>query len=493
VRARRSIPFCRMLTICVFDGSLNIHPIIIMILLPHKKLLTLEETGRHYSVMSGTLAAYVREGRLSAEMIGGELYVEEKDADIFFRNSAAPSQQVFVARQPIFNTDKKVMAYELLFRSSLENMYDTSVALEDASASTISSSFNVIGMDKLTNNKKAFINLTKNLLVRGVPHLLPKGLVVVEILEDVQADDDVVLACQKLKDAGFILALDDFVYNDLQRPLIELADIIKIDFLLTTGDERQNIIDQINNPDIRFLAEKVETFEDYQQALDLGYSYFQGYFFSKPFIVQGRDIPVSKLNFMRLIREVNRPELGFEKLEQIIKHDLSLSYKLLRLINSSFFGFSSKVESIRHALVLLGEKEIRKWSSLLALNELAYDKPEELVNVSVIRARFCESLSEKYKLKMLPSDCFLLGMFSLIDALVDKPMQDILTELPIAKELKDALLGEPNIFHDLLLLVVSYEKGFWEELPVHARKLSIRQEDLPEMYMDAVTWSHKML
>ncbi len=464
-----------------------------MILLPHKKLLTLEEAGLHYKVLSATLATYVREGRLQAEEIGGELYVEEKDADSFFKNSAAPNQQVFVARQPIFNADKKVLAYELLFRSSLENMYDTSVAIEDASASTISSSFDVIGMDKLTNNKKAFVNLSKNLLIRGVPLLLPKGQVVVEILEDIKADDEVIRACQRLKKAGLILALDDFIYDDHQRPLIDLADIIKVDFLQTTGDERKNIIKKVNNPGIHFLAEKVETQEDYQQALDFGYTYFQGYFFSKPVIVQGRDIPVNKLNFLRLIREVSSPELGFEKLEQIIKHDLALSYKLLRMINSSFFGFSAKVESIRHALVLLGEKEVRKWSSLLALNELAYDKPEELVNVSVVRARFCELLCEKFKLKKQPSDCFLVGMFSLIDALIDRPMQEIVTELPIADEVKHALLGRPNLFNDLLKLVVSYEKGFWEELPVYARKLKIREEDLPDMYMEAVTWSNTML
>lgn len=464
-----------------------------MIILRDKKLLSLEEIGKNYNVPMASVANFVREKRLPAQAVGGQWYVEDKTADRFFQNSISPHQQVFVARQPIFNTRKEVLAYELLFRSSLKNMYDMSVATEDASASTISTSFNVIGMDKLTNNKKAFLNLTRNLLVKGVPHLLPQKLVVVEILEDVQADDEVVQACRRLKDAGFVLALDDFVYADHQRPLIELADIIKVDFLQTTGQERKDIIRQVNHSGVRFLAEKVETQADFQQALDFGYAYFQGYFFSKPLIVQGRDIPVSKLNFIRLISEVNRPELGLEKLEQIIKHDLALSYKLLRLINSAFFGFSVKVESIRHALVLLGDKEIRRWSSLLALNELAYDKPEELVTVSVIRARFCELLSEKYKLGKPPADCFLAGMFSLIDALVDRPMAELVAELPLDEEIKQALLGKVNQYHDLLQLVVSYEKGFWEDLPGYARKLNIAETDLPDMYMAAVTWSQKVL
>jgi len=464
-----------------------------MIILRDKKLLSLEEIGNNYHVSVATVSNYVREKRLPAQAVGDQWYVEDKAADRFFQNSRSLNPQVFVARQPIFNPQQNVLAYELLFRSSLENMYDVSVATEDASASTISSSFNVIGLDTLTNNKKAFLNLTRNLLVKGVPLLLPKKLVVVEILEDVQADNEVIEACRRLKDAGFVLALDDFVYSDRRRPLIELADIIKVDFLQTTGQERKNIIRQVNQSDVRFLAEKVETQADFQQALDFGYTYFQGYFFSKPLIVQGKDIPVSKLNFIRLVSEVNRPDLGLEKLEQIIKHDLALSYKLLRLINSAFFGFSVKVESIRHALVLLGENEIRRWSSLLALNELAYDKPDELVTVSVIRARFCELLSEKYKLGRPPSDCFLAGMFSLIDALVDRPMAELVEELPIDKEIKQALLGGVNRYHDLLQLVISYEKGYWEDLPGYAAKLGITETDLPDMYMAAVTWSQKVL
>ena len=194
-----------------------------MILLRGKKLLSLIETSRQYKMSSAMLATYVREGRLPAKKIGADWYIEEKKADIFFQNSAAPNQQVFVARQPIFNTEKKVQAYELLFRSSLENMYDTSVTIEDAAVSTISSSFNVIGMDKLTNNKKAFINLTKNLLLRGVPHLLPKGLVVVEILEDIQADNEVIHACQQLKKAGFILKRIRCIYGDNVPHLIAIG------------------------------------------------------------------------------------------------------------------------------------------------------------------------------------------------------------------------------------------------------------------------------
>ncbi|MCP4715276.1 MAG: HDOD domain-containing protein [Deltaproteobacteria bacterium] len=399
--------------------------------------------------------------------------------------------EVFVARQPIFNIEKEVIAYELLFRTSLENYYDVRVELDEASAQTISNSFLVIGVESLTKSKKAFINFTQNLLISNIPALLPKEMIVVEILENIEPTDEVIQACRRLKQAGFIIALDDFVFEENLKPLIDLADIIKIDFLLTTGDERKTVMEKAGRPEIKYLAEKVETIEDFQAAVEMGYSYFQGYFFSKPVIIQGKDIPNNKLNMMRVISEVNRPEIGFEKLEMIIKHDVALTYKLLRFINSAFFGLRAKVESIRHALALLGEKEIRRWASLLALSSLAYDKPQELVNISVLRGRFCETLAPQVGLGNREADCFLMGMFSLIDALVDKPKEDILTELPLSEEIMHALLGKPNVFNDVFRLMVAYEKGLWHEIPDIANKLQLPEDAIPEIYFKSVEWTNK--
>lgn len=401
--------------------------------------------------------------------------------------------EVFVARQPIFDIKKNVFAYELLFRSSLENYYDLRVGLDEAASKTISNSFLVIGVDTLTKSKKAFINFTRNLLLNEVPALLPKELIVVEILENIEPDEDIIYVCQKLKEAGFIIALDDFIFEKNLKPLIDLADIIKVDFIQTTGEERKAVIESVGNANIKFLAEKVETLEDFQLAVEMGYKYFQGYFFSKPVIIQEKDIPGNKLNMIRIIQEANRPEIGLDRIEDIIKHDVSLSYKLLRLINSAFFGFVAKVESIKHALILLGEKEIRRWVSLIALSGLAYDKPQELLNVAVLRAKFCESLAKKVGMGNREADFFLMGMFSLVDALVDKPIQKVLSELPLSNDIKDALLGKQNIFFDVLKLTFAYERGSWQDIPRLAGKFKLPEEVLPEIYIKSIEWTNKAL
>lgn len=464
-----------------------------MILIRDKKLYSLPEAGALLNLPPENLDCQLREGRLSGRRIGREWYIDEESLNRFSRTGDTASTQVFVARQPIFDSHQQVLAYELLFRSGLANACDPTVSLDKASSCTIASSFLVIGIDTLTNSKKAFVNLTRNLLIGDVPRLLPKEHVVVEILEGTVVDDEVIRACRGLKEAGFVLALDDFIYDDSLRPLIELADIIKVDFLQTCGAERSRVIERVDIPSIRFLAEKVETVEEFNEAVSLGYSYFQGYYFSRPQIMKGRDIPAGKINYLRLIQEVNRTDMGFERLENIIKHDLSLSYKLLRLINSSFFGFSAKIESLRHALVLLGEKEIRKWASLLALTGMAHDKPRELVSLSVMRARFCESLASSVGLKERGSDCFLLGMFSLLDALVDRPLADILCELPLSEDVRQGLLGSGNVFDGLLQLTLAYEKGQWLDVRAWAVRFHISEDVLPELYLQAVAWANNML
>ncbi len=400
---------------------------------------------------------------------------------------------VFVARQPIFDEKKNVHAYELLFRSGIANFYDESLDGDHSTSKVISNSLLVIGMDSLTKGKRAFINFTRNLLVKGAPSVIPKDLVTVEILETVEPDEEVVAACRKLKQSGYVLALDDFVFEEKYRPLIDLADIIKVDFKLTTGDERKHVIEECHNSDIKFLAEKVENIEEFQQAQDLGYSYFQGYFFSAPDVVSGKDIPSNKLNYLRVLNEVNKPDVDFEKVEDIIRRDIALSYKLLRFMNSAFFNFTVKVESIRHALVLLGVREVKKWINIVALSGMGYDKPQELLVLSLIRARFCEFLANSMGMEKRNADFFMMGLFSVIDGLVDRPMQEILSELPILDDIKGALLGDENIFNDVFNLVLAYEKGDWDTTASCAGKLQVAEEGLPDFFLDSVKWANMAL
>jgi EAL and modified HD-GYP domain-containing signal transduction protein len=410
-------------------------------------------------------------------------------------NRSGMSMDVFVARQPIFDRQRNVYAYELLFRSGWDNFFNPHHAdLSHASTKVIADSvLSFGGVESITGNKKAFINVTRDVLLKEHVNLLPKEFTVVELLEEIVPDPEVLAACQKLKSAGYLLALDDFVYAENLKPLILISNIIKVDFLQTVGPERQSLLQRFAPLGIKFLAEKVETQEEYQSAFSMGYDYFQGYFFSKPLILQGKDIPGFKLNYLRILQEINRPELDFEQIEGIIKRDVALSYKLLRYINSPFFGWRREISSIKHALALLGDRNFKKWASLMALSSMGQDKPAELVINAMVRAKLCEAIAPKVDLKHREQDLFLLGMFSLLDALVDRPLTEILAEIPIAEDVKRTLLGERGgPFADVYQTVIAYEKGDWENFSKGTALLKLDENEIPKLYIEALDWANSI-
>ena len=394
----------------------------------------------------------------------------------------------FVARQPIFDPHQKVYAYELLFRSGMDNFFDASDP-DQASTSVIVDSLLLMGMEKLTEGDRAFINCTRNVLIKGYAALLPKDKVVVEILESVEPDDEVVGACLRLKRAGFMLALDDFIYEERLEPFLPLIDFVKIDFRETTEMDRRALVEKLSPRGIKMVAEKVETMSELHQASEMGYTYFQGYFFSKPEIVVAQDIPGYKLNYLRVLQAVNQPEINLVELENIIKLEASLTYKLLRYLNSAFFGFRTEIRSIHHALALLGEEELKKWASLIAMATMGADKPPELVVSVIVRAVFCESLAPRIGMMNRSNDLFLLGMMSLIDAVLDRPLPEILEKMPISHEVKEALLGVENRFRDVYETVIAYEAADWREFAEKARKLNLDEETVPDLYLKSVEWA----
>lgn len=396
----------------------------------------------------------------------------------------------FVARQPIFDQNQNVYAYELLFRSSLENVYSHRNQ-DQASSDVIVSSFFLLDIQTITGGTRAFINVTRDVLVREFITMLPKEIAVVELLESISADTEVLFICGKLKKEGYLIALDDFVYNDDTKGLVDLADIIKVDLLSTTIEDRRSLIKDLAPKGIKFLAEKVETQEIYQESLEMGFTYFQGYFFSRPHIISGKDVPAVKMNYLRILQEIHKPSLDFEEIEGIVKVEMSLCYKLLRYINSPFFGVINNIGSIKQALVLLGEREVKKWVSLLALTTMGEDQPEELVLLAIIRAKFCESLAPYVRLMARSSDLFLMGMFSLIDAILSRPLESVLSEMPIADDVKSALLGEENQLRDVYDCVIAYEKGEWDKLSEIAAKVGMDEDRTPQVYMSSVDWAMK--
>ena len=389
---------------------------------------------------------------------------------------------IFVARQPIFDRQQRIYGYELLYRTGMENFFNA-VNFDDATLAVIRNAMLVLGSESLSGGNKVFVNFTKSLLLSEVPAFLPKNNSVIEILEDVEVDEELLTACRELRNQGYQLALDDFTWEGNEKnPLTEIVHFIKVDFQNTPPHDRKAIAEFFSQKGVELLAEKTETRREFQEALAMGYSHFQGYFFSKPEIISGKDIPGYKLHYLRILQEVCQEQLDFQNLQEILEQDPPLCLKILTYLNSAFFGLRYEITSIGHALALLGEKEIRKWASLAILVHLGQDQPTELMRLSILRAKFCESLAPKFGLSSHESKLFLMGLLSFMDVFWERPLEEILEYIPLAKEIKQALLGQENIYSRVLDLVVHYEKGDWEKVSQLLTRINLDESDLPEIY-----------
>lgn len=397
--------------------------------------------------------------------------------------------EVYVARQPIFTTKKKIFGYELLFRDSMEN-YMPKIDGDKATSKLLSNSYFAFGIDSITGGKRAFINYTKNLLVKKLPLMFPKESAVIEVLEDVDPTDDVVRACREMVGKGYVLALDDFLYHPKMKPLIALAHIIKIDFMQIPIAEMKDYIKPLGRFKAHLLAEKVENHDEFSQAVELGFKYFQGYFFCKPEIISGKDIPSSQLTLLQIMAEANKENFDFNEIRAMIERDVSITYKLMRYINSAYFRRIREISTIKEALVLMGENEIRRFISMIAMSNLATGKPDELIVTSCIRAKFCELIGTTNGGSINPSELFTLGLFSLIDAILDQPMDSVMGDLPLNQKIVDALARGEGELVNYLTLVESYEKGEWDKVTKSAEVLGKDEDTLPPLFVKACEWSN---
>lgn len=411
-------------------------------------------------------------------------------ADASSAVAAEAGKHVFVARQPIFDKRKRVIAYELLFRSGLQNSAGA-INRTEAAAHVVSNAVLTFGLDALIGTKKAFLNFTADHLISGVASLLPREKVVIELLEDIEPTEAVLAAVRHLRKQGYALALDDFEYSPRYEPLIELVQFIKVAFRQSDKATRTELAKRLGGRGPFLLAEQVETLEEYQEALKAGYTYFQGYFFCRPEVVTKREITPARVTGMKLLQALNQSNLNYSEMEDVIKRDVSVSHRLLRYINSAWFGFSMRIDSIRHALVLLGENDVRRWVALMALGGLGDRKPAELAVNAAVRGRLCESLAPALGMHGRTFDLFLLGAFSMMDAMLDRPMVDAVKDVPLPTEVEHALLGQPNALRDVLDLVTAYEAGRWEDVARGVSLLKLTEDTLPPLYFDAVAWARE--
>lgn len=400
--------------------------------------------------------------------------------------------EFLVTRQPIFDYNEKLFAYKLLFQDMQESSYSTDDR-DKAAYSVIANSLLLMNFDNLTSGKPVFIEFTANLLKEELPTVFLPDKVIVDLPEDLELDESALLKCLKLKKSGFLFSFENYNLHSKLDPFLMLADIVKINLKNVSVEEQKNIFKRLSALKVRFLAQEVDSVKRFKQAKANGYTYFQGNFFTKPIILHSRDIPVDKINYLRLLQAINQPEINFHETELIIKANISLSYKLLKYVNSSSFELRTDISSIRQALTILGEKEIKKWFSLIILNSIGAEKTDELVLTSCCRASFGELIAFKLKLDNKSSDIFLMGLLSLIDTLLNRPLDEILSELPISEDIKQALLGTENIYRDIYDLTLYYENANWNKFRYLAAKLQLDETQIPQLYLDSLERTNLLL
>jgi len=333
------------------------------------------------------------------------------------------------------------------------------------------------------------VNCTRDVLLKDLVTLLPSDQTVVEILETVEPGDRVFAACKRLKEGGYLIALDDFTANDPRIPLTDYADILKIDFRTTKPEERAGLMRRFASSKRRMLAEKLETPQEFRQARDTGFTLFQGFFFRHPEVLMAREVPANKLHHLRLLEMVCRAELDMRELERMIKQETSIVYRLLRYLNSPLFGFSLEIKSVRHAMAILGEREVRRWIRMVVTLSAAEQKSSELVMTALGRARFCELLSPRLQ---SGSDLFLMGLLSVMDAILEVFMDVLLEQVPVDKETKTALLGQASPIRPIYQLMLAQESGEWDEAVRLAGQLRLTDEEVDEKWWQATQWAQNV-
>jgi len=403
--------------------------------------------------------------------------------------------EIFVARQPIFDINHKIYGYELLFRKSFDN-HSAESNDDSATADVLVNSFLNFDLGELTNHTFCFINFTENLLLNGTPENFPPSKLVIEILETVYPTEEIISACQKYKALGYKIALDDYQLNIQDKnsfKILPFVDLIKVDFRTTGKQIRKQMLILKDFFSIQFLAEKIETEEEYLEACAEGFDYFQGYYFQKPVVLSRKDIPTFFHNYMLLIEETKKPEPDIDYLTRIIESDLSFSFKLLKLINNHYRR-NFKIESIKQAIMILGLKEFRRWLYILSIRDASGQKDpiiENLIHNSLIRGKFCETIAKKIKLREEPASYFLTGLFSLIDEILQTPMTTLVKTLPLKDEIIDALLGKENQFYFVLTLIIAIEKTNLDQISKLAEKMNIADKAITESYLEAIKWSNQ--
>ena len=394
---------------------------------------------------------------------------------------------MFIARQPIFNKSMDVFGYELLFRSGSESKAFDGISSTHATASVIGGLFES-GIDEIVDDKRAFINFDAGFLMTDLPELIESHRLIIEVLEDVVADQPLIDRIIELKKKGYKIALDDFVEHYEDYPLVKYADIIKFDLMETPLDTIGTVVYKALSQGKVLLAEKVEDSSVFELAKTMGFSLFQGYFFSKPKIVsRPNHKSTTKAQYARLISELKKEEPSYQVLAEIIEKDVNLAYRLMRIISAR--SGDDLVYSIKRALTYMGLKEIERWINILMIQDLGENKPKELMTLSLVRTKFSEAIAIHCNLKKIKHEASMMGLFSTLDAILDQNMEEALSDISLPQSIKDTLIKNEGELMPIFRLVLAYEKGDWDSAFELAKVVKIDDDTLFDGYLTAVKWA----
>jgi EAL and modified HD-GYP domain-containing signal transduction protein len=395
----------------------------------------------------------------------------------------------FIARQPILDRDKEVFAYELFFRDGKNNCYP-SVKRDEEITKLIAKNYQTLGLDDISCNKKSFINFQPETLVSGLLVSLDPDNVVVELVAGQNEASSLLETCKYVKKMGYKIALTGRLLKPSWNELLPYVDMLKVNSNHENLDFLANNVNRFIDDNVKLIADKVETQENFSIFKNMGFDYFQGYFFAKPESLSNENLPTSKLTLVELIGASSSESFDTEIVNSVIERDVGLSYMLLRFINNPAINKRYKITSLRHALNYMGEVEIKKFVALLALANLSDDKPLELLHLSLVRAKFCDLVSTEKNIGNNPPTAFLVGLFSMLDALLDREMVPLVEKLPLANEVKEALCGGQNNLTVYLMLARAFESGNWLKVIRLSKVLELEQKYLHSLFNEAVLWGN---
>jgi c-di-GMP-related signal transduction protein len=404
-------------------------------------------------------------------------------------------ETVFLTRQPIFGPDKQVIGYQLLFRSIDDAQPDASDS-DRISAEVLNSVLHGIGMQSVSADRPIFIHFNRNLLIEKMYELMPPELLVVGFSAQTKIDNDVIEACKQLKEAGYRLALDGVSRMEQVTPLLPYVHIAQVDSQTMAGDQSAPLIAALIDKGVKVLAKQVESHEAYEHMVAGGCDLFQGFFFCEPEKLSARRMTTHQAVYVNLLQSLNASSIDLNEVEDIIKHDPKLSMDMLRFLNSAAMGIRNKITSIRHGLIMLGERPLRRWGTMLAMSALTRDKPPELLMTSIIRARFCEIMAAMGGLLDRELDLFMIGLLSCLDAAMNIPMEDLVQSIPVNRDVQSVLLNEDNSPGELkrvLDLTYACEQGNWSRVIELIQSMALMQPQVAMAYYEAISWADNIL